>query len=210
MKINKIKKKGVVKRDKISETCLIVALGNPGSKYAETRHNVGFKVLDYWSRKIGVSMNRQSFNAYFARTRLQDKDIILLCPLTFMNLSGKSVRECIDYYRIENNNLLVVHDDIDLPVGRVKVVKNSGPAGHRGVLSIIQHIGTKDFARVRIGVGRPQNGEQVDQYVLSCFYKYEREIIERAIDLAAYGCELFVLKGVDGAMNTINCQDVST
>ncbi len=189
---------------------LIVGLGNPGSKYAETRHNVGFRVLDCWSRKIGESMNRQSFNAYFTRTRFEDKNVVLLCPLTFMNLSGKSVRECLDYFKIANNNLLVVHDDIDLPVGRVKVAKNSGAGGHRGVLSVIQHLGTKDFVRVKIGIGRPQNGEQVDRYVLSCFAEHERETIEKAIDLAVYACELFVLKGVGRAMNTVNCQNVST
>jgi PTH1 family peptidyl-tRNA hydrolase len=189
---------------------LIVGLGNPGSEYTTTRHNIGFTVINLWALKLGADLTRRRFKSKISMTRLNSKNIILLCPLTFMNLSGRSVRGCIDYYRLTANNVLVVHDDIDLPVGKIKVVRGGGAGGHKGVDSIIQNLGTKDFARIKVGIGRPLNRQAVEKYVLAPFYKSERVIIDKVVLMSIHGCELFVLNGVEKAMNTINCQNLLT
>jgi PTH1 family peptidyl-tRNA hydrolase len=124
-----------------------------------------------------------------------------------MNESGRSVRACADYYRIEPENILVVHDDIDLELGRIRVAKNGGSGGHKGVLSIFQYLGTRDFNRVKIGVGRPRYHEPVDEFVLSPFYRDDEAVVERVIEGAIKACELFVGQGVASAMNFMNRQN---
>lgn len=187
---------------------LIVGLGNPGQKYNDTRHNTGFKVIDLWSRGLGVSLTNQRFQSRNTLTRIQDKKVILFCPLTFMNLSGQSVRACVDYYDLTDTEVLVIHDDIDLPVGRIKVVNNGGAGGHKGVLSIIQHLGSMQFPRIKVGIGRPRFEESIEDYVLAPFYSDEKEIMERVIRMAVQACELVVSEGVEQAMSQINCQNL--
>ena len=134
---------------------------------------------------------------------------MLLCPLTFMNRSGEAVRACVDYYDLEPENIVIVHDDIDLPVGRVKVVGSSGSGGHKGVRSIMDHMGGTQFQRIKIGIGRPRYGEAVEDYVLSPFYKDEKDMVNNALQLGKEACELFVSKGIKPAMNQINCQNLA-
>lgn len=134
---------------------------------------------------------------------------MILCPSTFMNRSGEAVRASADYYHIESGNILVIHDDIDLPVGRVKVARGSGSGGHKGVQSIIDHLGSTQFIRVKIGIGRPRYDEAVEDYVLTRFYKDERDIVEDVLHVATQACELFVLEGIEPAMNKINCLNLS-
>jgi PTH1 family peptidyl-tRNA hydrolase len=187
---------------------LIVGLGNPGQKYKDTRHNTGFKVIDLWGQDLGVRLTNRRFQSRNTVTRIQDKKVILFCPLTFMNLSGQSVRACVDYYDLADKEVLVIHDDIDLPVGRIKVVNNGGAGGHKGVLSIIQHLGSMQFSRIKVGIGRPRFGESLEDYVLAPFYNDEKEIMERVIRMAVQACELVVSEGVEPAMNKINCQNL--
>lgn len=134
---------------------------------------------------------------------------MLLCPLTFMNRSGKSVRACVDYYDLECGDVLVVFDDIDLSVGRLKVARNGGAGGHKGVLSIIHNLGSTEFSRIKIGIGRPRYGESVEDYVLAPFYSDEKDIMEKVIHVAVQACELFVSEGIESAMNNINCQNLT-
>ena len=188
---------------------LIVGLGNPESNYEATRHNIGFMVIDRWCRSLGVQLSRQRFQSRNTLTRIQDNKVMLLCPLTFMNRSGEAVRACVDYYDLEPENILIIHDDIDLPVGRIKVVRNSGPGGHKGIRSIIDHLGSMQFQRVKIGIGRPRYDEAIENYVLAPFYKDERNIIEDVRHMATEACELFVLRGIEPAMNQINCQNLA-
>ena len=189
---------------------LIAGLGNPGLKYRNTRHNVGFKVVDLWAKSLGVRLDRRRFQARFARTRFQNMDVILLRPMTFMNRSGDSIKACIDFFGLHAENVLVVHDDVDLPVGRVKVVRGGSAGGHRGVLSVIQHLGSHEFPRIKIGVGRPRyDGESVEDYVLKSFYRDEKEVVEEVIQVATQACELIVDGGVDAAMNHINSRDLT-
>ena len=187
---------------------LIVGLGNPGQKYKDTRHNTGFKVIDLWSQGLGVRLTNRRFQSRNTLTRIQDKKVILFCPLTFMNLSGQSVRACVDYYDPSDTEVLVIHDDIDLPVGRIKVVNNGGAGGHKGVLSIIQHLGSMQFPRIKVGIGRPRFEESIEDYVLSPFYSDEKEIMERVIRMAVQACESVVSEGVEQAMSQINCQNL--
>ena len=132
----------------------------------------------------------------------------MLCPQTFMNQSGRSVKACLDFYGISPKDLLVVHDDLDLPLGRIKVVRGGGSGGHKGVTSVIAHAGTLEFARVKIGIGRPRRAESIEQYVLSPFYGEERPVVEEVLRTAIQACELFVSEGVDSAMNQINRQNI--
>ena len=188
---------------------LIVGLGNPGSKYENTRHNVGFMTIDRLCHDLGVRLTGHRFQSRNTLTRFQDNRVMLLCPLTFMNRSGEAVRACVDYYDLEPGNILVIHDDIDLPVGRVKVVGSSGSGGHKGVRSIIDHMSGTQFQRIKIGIGRPRYGEPIENYVLAPFYKDEKDIIEDVLHMATEACELFVSRGIEPAMNQINCQNLA-
>ena len=188
---------------------LIAGLGNPGTRYAATRHNAGFRVIDLWRRRLGVRLGDRRFISKHALVRFRNREVILLCPQTFMNRSGKSVRACADYYGLDTGNILVVHDDLDLPAGRIKIVRQGGPGGHRGVASVIEHLGSRQFPRIRIGIGRPRFGEDVENYVLSPFYADEKDVMERVFSTAVCACEVFVLEGEDSAMNRFNCQNTA-
>ncbi len=185
-----------------------MGLGNPGPGYETSRHNIGFKVVDLWRKDLGLSMNSRRFRAKTTRAAFRGNNIILLCPLTFMNLSGESVRACAAYYALETGKTLVIHDDLDIPLGRIRVVRDGGAGGHKGVASIIDHLETTQFPRVKVGIGRPRYGETVEAYVLAPFYADEEGLAERAIRVAVNACELFVLEGVESAMNQINCQNL--
>ena len=134
-----------------------MGLGNPGLEYKNTRHNVGFMVIESWRKDLGVRLNGRRFQSRNAETRFQGQKVILLRPMTYMNESGRAVRACIAHYDLGIENILVIHDDLDLPVGRVKVVRQGGAGGHRGISSLIQHLGTNQFSRVKLGIGRPKH-----------------------------------------------------
>ena len=183
---------------------LIAGLGNPGAVYKDTRHNIGFQIITFLSRDLGVRLKGRRFQSINTLTELQGKDIILLRPKTFMNLSGESIKACADFYNIKVENILIIHDDLDLPVGKIKVVRQGGSGGHKGVQSVIDHIGSTLFPRVKIGIGRPQCGEEIEDYVLAPFYDEQKEVMEKVIELAANTCRLFVLDGLEYTMNQIN------
>ena len=188
---------------------LIVGLGNPGAKYEVSRHNAGFRVIDLWSRELGVKLKQHRFQARIAQTIFQEKKILLFCPVTFMNLSGMAVRACRDYFDLETEDILVLHDDLDLPVGRIKLARSGSSGGHKGILSIIKHLGSSNFPRIKIGIGRPRYGEDVEDFVLSPFYKDERDTMEDMFHLAVHGCELFLSEGIDSAMNQVNYKNLT-
>ncbi|MCX8034359.1 MAG: aminoacyl-tRNA hydrolase [Thermodesulfovibrio sp.] len=183
---------------------LIVGLGNPGRKFSKTRHNVGFMVVDKLADKY--DLNFDTLDEYMiSKGRIDDKEIILMKPLTYMNLSGRAVRKIADDRILKNlpDSLIVIHDDIDLPVGRIKIKKNGSSGGHKGVQSIIDHLGTKDFIRVKIGIGK--EGEiEVSDYVLSPFSKEQKTIIKQKILHAVDSIVTILIEGVDKAMNLYN------
>lgn len=188
---------------------VIGGLGNPGQCYSTTRHNIGFMVIRDFARSLGVSPDGRRFESKYTRTSFKEKEIILLRPQTFMNLSGRAVKACVDRFHVNEKNILIIHDDIDLPVGRIRVSRGGGGGGHKGVLSIIQHLGTRQFPRVKLGVGRPRHGEPIEEYVLRSFYKDETEVITQVIQEAVQACFLFLTDGVEAAMNQINSHDLA-
>ena len=188
---------------------LIAGLGNPGLEYKKTRHNIGFQVINLLSRELGVRLKGRRFQSRNTRTKFQGKEVILLCPVTFMNQSGKSIRSCAEFYNLDTDHILIIHDDLDLSVGKVKIVRNGGAGGHKGVSSIIEYLGSLQFPRIKIGIGRSRYGEDVEDYVLSPFYSDEKEVMERGVRTAVQACGLFVLEGIESAMNHINCQNLS-
>lgn len=184
---------------------LIVGLGNPGKKYETTRHNVGFRVSDELHRRWGFPEFKARKEAEFSKGEEWGENVILLKPQTFMNLSGEAVAEAISYHKIEAaEGLWVIHDEIDLPLGSVRLQRNVSAAGHNGVKSIIERIGHQDFVRFRLGVGRPPGPLPVEDYVVMPFAEIERETAEAMIKKAADAIETALKDGLTAAMNKYN------
>lgn len=139
----------------------IVGLGNPGKKYDKTRHNAGFMVLDEWAERNNWSFSQKKFNGLYTMERIDGEKVVLLKPQTYMNLSGESLRPLMDYYDLDVEDILVIYDDLDLPPGKIRLRKKGGHGGHNGIRSIIDHLGTKEFKRLRVGVGRPEGSKSV-------------------------------------------------
>ena len=184
---------------------LIAGLGNPTTKYEKTRHNVGFDVIDELSRRYGIDVNVKKHKALIGRGIIDGNRVMLIKPQTFMNNSGESIVEILDYYRLDaEEDLLVISDDISLAPGRIRIRKKGSAGGHNGLKDIIAWTDTEGFARVRIGVGeKPRDRDLVD-HVLSRFSQEEREPVDRAIEEAADACAMIVNGDIDGAMNKYN------
>ncbi len=182
---------------------VIVGLGNPGAQYASTRHNVGFMVVDHLAQRYGIAVTRRLCNATTATLTIAGGKVCLAKPQTYMNLSGDAVGCLLRYYKLTPADLLVVYDDRDLPVGRIRLRERGGAGGHRGMESIIGALGTDSFARLRIGIGRPLEMDAVN-HVLSTFSAEERPVIEEAVDRAADAIEAAVTDGMAAAMNRYN------
>lgn len=183
---------------------MLVGLGNPGGKYAGTRHNIGFLFLDYLAEKHGFKLKGSKWNALVAKESLWGEQILLVKPETYMNLSGTAVGKAAAFYQIAPQAIIVVHDDLDLALGRVRIVTKRGAGGHNGVRSIIEHLGAKDFVRIRVGINRPDTGQDVARYVLSVFTPDERERMQECLLSIEDGVRLIVEQGVSAAMNRIN------
>ena len=183
---------------------LIVGLGNPGHEYRDTRHNVGFKVVDALAERHGVNSWNEKFGGLEAKTRFNEMSVILVKPLSYMNLSGQAVQGFSAFYKIEAPDVLVIVDDVELPLGRLRAKPGGGPGGHNGLKSVIQSLGTEDFPRLRVGVGRGDGGKNLSSFVLGRFTEDEHEIISAAVLRAADATEVFIDKGIGPAMNMFN------
>jgi peptidyl-tRNA hydrolase, PTH1 family len=181
---------------------LVVGLGNPGARYHGTRHNVGFAVADYLASGVGVGPWKRRFQAHVAECPDGDETLLLIKPETFMNLSGNSVRQATDFYKVPAEAILVVCDDIALPLGKLRVRASGSHGGHNGLRDIEAHLGTNDYARLRIGVGAPDS-EAVD-HVLGRFRPSELPLIEDAIARAAAAVLVWSREGVEACMNKYN------
>ena len=191
------------------ETFLIAGLGNPGARYEDTRHNVGFRVIDAIVRKQKLSLHLTKWEADYCRVSLWGARVFLIKPQTFMNLSGKSIARFADFFKISADHILVIHDDIDMHPGRLKLVAGGGPGGHNGIRSLIQFLGTRDFFRLKYGIGRPGQGGihasiPVERFVLTSFSDDELSLLNERISLLVEGVEYFVAEGSQKAMNVLN------
>lgn len=182
---------------------LVVGLGNPGAKYAGTRHNVGFEVIDSLAAGPGCSPLREKFEAFVAEMKEGGESILLMKPLTFMNLSGRAVRTALDFYKLPVEQVLIVCDDFNLPLGKLRIRAKGSHGGQNGLRSIQDHLCTDTYARLRIGVGQPNTGEAVD-FVLSRFKPGERPAVEDAVAAAAQAVLVWVRQGVEACMNRFN------
>jgi len=183
---------------------LIVGLGNPGRRYAATRHNVGWRVVRELARRAGADVWKDKFEAAVAEVRRHGHKIVLVRPTTFMNESGRSVRQLMDFWKADAGELLVVLDDMAIEVGRIRLRREGSDGGHKGLKSVIAHVGHERFARLRVGIGpAPPPDEQVD-FVLSPFLHEEQAAIEEAIARAADSAECWIVHGLDEAMNRFN------
>lgn len=183
---------------------LIVGLGNPGRQYAATRHNVGFMVVDAFAKKQGLAVTRSDHQALLAEARWKGERLVLLKPQTYMNLSGFSVSSAARWYKVEPQDIMVIHDDLDLEVGRLRIRTSGGAGGHKGIISMIEQLGTPDFARLKVGIGRPAPGWEVPDYVLTPFASAERETIDAAISRSVEAVEMVLDHGYVAAMNQFN------
>jgi len=183
---------------------LIIGLGNPGIKYVNTRHNVGFAVIDILAAEIGASSFSSKHNALLSEGKIGNEKVVLLKPQTYMNLSGQAVIAAALYYKIAPSEIIVIHDDLDLPLGRLRIKKGGGHGGHNGLKSIFQCLGTQDFLRVKIGIGRPPAQIEVADYVLSCFSKEDSALIAQTLVKAVEAIKVIVNENVDVAMNRFN------
>jgi len=183
---------------------IIAGLGNPGATYEHTRHNIGFITLDAICSDIGCSFSTSKWSGDTSKTLYCGEQIVLVKPTTFMNLSGQSIAAVAKYYKVSHDHIVVVHDDLDLDLGRVKICQNRGHGGHNGLKSIISHLGTKDFIRVKMGIGRNPDKIPVEKYVLSKFSKSDFDAIHDEINLAIEGVEIILKNGIAEAMQTIH------
>jgi PTH1 family peptidyl-tRNA hydrolase len=190
---------------------IIVGLGNPGKKFEKTRHNLGFMVLDRFARKNKFPKfeMRKEFLAMVSEKKIEKEKIILAKPQTFMNNSGLAVKQILEKLRTSNiehltSNLWVIHDDLDIPFGKIKISFGRGSAGHKGVQSIIDEIGTKDFVRFRIGIRKEEEGIRKKEFVLEKFNKNEEKVLKKVIEMACQAIEMAIKEGIEKAMQKFN------
>ncbi|MDZ5474328.1 aminoacyl-tRNA hydrolase [Bacillus sp. 31A1R] len=183
---------------------LIVGLGNPGKQYDQTRHNIGFEVIDKLSDRLNIPLDQSKFKGVYGVGYVNGERVFLLKPLTYMNLSGESIRAVMDYFDIDVEDLVVIYDDLDLPVGKIRLRQKGSAGGHNGIKSTIAHVGTQNFNRIRIGIDRPTNGMKVSDYVLGRFTKEEQDVLEGVITTCAKACEDWFKDSFLKVMNEYN------
>ena len=181
---------------------LIVGLGNPEEDYSNTRHNMGFNTINKIAKEYDIEVNKKKFKGLYGTGMIEGEKVILLKPQTFMNLSGESVKEVVDFYKIENDDIIVIYDDMDVELGTIKIRKKGGPGSHNGMKSVVQYLGT-DFARIRVGIGKPEDNDFI-RYVIGPIPKEEKEILDKSTTTAKEAVIEIIKKGVDNAMNKFN------
>jgi len=182
----------------------VIGLGNPGREYENTRHNAGFQVIDRLIGRYSISTQERKFRAVWGSGLAEGNKVLFVKPQTFMNRSGEAVGEILSYFGISPRQALVVHDDLDLPFSRIRIARGGGAGGHRGIQSIIDHLGTKDFPRIKLGIGRPRYGEPVEAFVLQPAYSGERQGFEEMITRAEEAACAVLSVCLSAAMNDFN------
>jgi len=183
---------------------MIIGLGNPGKKYEKTRHNIGFLVIDELAKQYGVELNQTKFHALYAIAHTPNGKVLLVKPYMYMNLSGEAVAPLMKYFDIQVEDIVVIYDDLDLGTGKLRLRQRGSAGGHNGIKSLIQHLGTQNFNRIRIGISRPPAGMKVPDYVLANFSDEEQPEMLRAIDKSAEACKTWMDKPFLEVMNDYN------
>lgn len=181
---------------------LIVGLGNIGREYEKTRHNVGFDTIDLLSRKYNIELNREKFRGIYGEGYIGREKVLLLKPSTYMNLSGESVREAVNFYKIEPDKIIIIYDDISIPVGRLRIRSKGSAGGHNGIKNIILNLGTDSFPRIKVGVGQPK--VNLVSYVLGRFSEEERKVLEETLETALLAVKEIIEVSLEEAMNKYN------
>lgn len=183
---------------------IIVGLGNPSNQYTGTRHNIGFEVINYLAKDNGIEINRAKHRAHIGEGFIAEHKVLLVKPQTYMNLSGESVREILQFYKLTPEDIIVVYDDTSLDVGQIRIRKSGSAGGHNGIKNIIERLDTDVFLRVKVGIGEKPDGWDLSDYVLSKFKKDEEEIISQSIENAAAAIVTMITQDVTTAMNKYN------
>jgi PTH1 family peptidyl-tRNA hydrolase len=188
---------------------LIAGLGNPGEQYQLSRHNLGHMTLDCLADKCDIPIRQKRFEAFFGKGKIGDEAVLLAKPQTYMNLSGVALEKLLLYFKVDIKNLIVVHDDLDLPFETIRLKSGGGDGGHKGLISIIEHLGSADFLRVRIGIGKPIRKTMVERYVLSPFSDQELNALPGIIASAGEAVKEIVLRGIQSAMGIYHGKIIS-
>lgn len=188
---------------------LIAGLGNPGKKYEKTRHNMGFMTIDKLAEKHKVSVDKSKFKALVGEFNLVGEKIILMKPQTYMNLSGEAIREAVNFYKLDLKNVLVIYDDLDIPVGALRIRTAGSPGTHNGMRSVVSNLGSQKFPRIRIGIGNDEQRDIID-FVIGKLSKDDEEILNDTIESASLAVECFIAEGIDKAMNKYNSGSAKT
>ena len=183
---------------------LIAGLGNPENEYAHTRHNMGFDTINNIAKNNNININKTKFKALYEIGIIQGKKVILLKPQTYMNLSGESVKEIVDFYNIKPEEIIIIYDDIDIEKGKIKLRKKGGPGSHNGMKSVIQELQSTDFIRVRVGIGQPEFKNDMINYVIGNVPDEEQKVLQEGTQKAAEAVEEILKNGIDIAMNKFN------
>lgn len=183
---------------------LIIGLGNPGKEYENTRHNMGFKTIDVLASRNNIDVSKSKFNSLIGKGFIGDEKVLLCKPQTYMNSSGIAVRQCAMYYDIPRDNVIVIYDDIDLPIASIRIRKAGGPGTHNGMKSVVEQLGITDFPRIRIGVGAAEDGENLIDRVVGKVPKNEKVLLDKAVEKASDAAGDIILDGIEKAMNKHN------
>ena len=183
---------------------LIVGLGNPEEEYSKTRHNMGFNTVNKISQQYNIDVKQRKFQALYGSGIIENEKVLLLKPQTYMNLSGESIKEVMDYYGIETEDLIVIYDDMDIEKGIMKIRKKGGPGSHNGMKSVVENLQTTEFARIRVGIGRPEHAQDKINFVIGKIPEEEQKILEVGVQKAADAIPVIITEGIDNAMNKCN------
>lgn len=183
---------------------IIIGLGNPEKDYSGTRHNMGFDTINKIAKQYEIEISKSKFKGLYGSGIIEGKKVILLKPQTYMNLSGESVKEIIEFYKVETDQIIIIYDDIDIEPGIIKLRKTGGPGTHNGMKSVVHELNTQNFNRVRVGIGKPIEKENLIEYVIGAIPKEDKEKLEKGTELAKQAVIEIIKNGIDIAMNKFN------
>lgn len=183
---------------------LIIGLGNPEEEYRKTRHNMGFNAINKIAEQYGIKVNKSKFQGLYESAIIEGKKVMLIKPQTYMNLSGECIKQFVDFYKIPNEDILVIYDDMDIEPGKIKIRKKGGAGGHNGMKSIIKILGTEEFARIRTGIGRPEHSGDDINYVIGAIPEEEIPKLQEGVEKAKEAVIEILKNGIDSAMNKLN------